>query len=175
MQSCVARCYMHLPGLLSIRTSLTPCRCSCFVSRAGMDSQQLPNGLPSSYLADVEMMCMFSMLDCTVQVLVTRKKGSRASSAAPSVDASFSSGKSFIGAQHAEEERPFAEGPLSREDRSMTHEGILLHESPQVSPLPTHPSPTHQSFVYAMLCSSACRHSAAPGGLRSDSIVLSLT
>ncbi len=72
------------------------------------------------------------------QVLVTRKRGSRASSAAPSGDASFSSGKSFIAAQHAEEARPFAEGPLNREDRSMTHEGILLHESPQVNTLSTH-------------------------------------
>ena len=65
---------------------------------------------------------------------MTRKRGSRASSAPQSVDASFSSGKSFIAAQHhsTDEERPFAEGPLGREDRSMTHEGILLHESPQV-------------------------------------------
>lgn len=60
---------------------------------------------------------------------MTRKKGSRASS----VNASFSSGQSFIAAQHSvDEEQPFAEGPLAREDRSMTHEGILLHESPQV-------------------------------------------
>ncbi len=69
---------------------------------------------------------------------MTRKRGSRASSAAPSGDASFSSEKSFIAAQHAEEARPFAEGPLNREDRSMTHEGILLHESPQVNTLCTH-------------------------------------
>ncbi len=81
---------------------------------------------------------MDSSLSELLQVLVTRKRGSRASSAAPSGDASFSSGKSFIAAQHAEEARPFAEGPLNREDRSMTHEGILLHESPQVSTLPTH-------------------------------------
>lgn len=60
---------------------------------------------------------------------MTRKRGSRASS----VNASFSSGQSFIAAQHSgDEEQPIAEGPLSREDRSMTHEGILLHESPQV-------------------------------------------
>ncbi|DBA94620.1 hypothetical protein WJX77_009861 [Trebouxia sp. C0004] len=72
-----------------------------------------------------------------VKVLVTRKRGSRASSAAPSGDASFSSGKSFIAAQHAEEARPFAEGPLTREDRSMTHEGILLHESPQTPKSPS--------------------------------------
>ena len=71
-------------------------------------------------------------------MLVTRKRGSRASSAAPSGDASFSSGKSFIAAQHAEEARPFAEGPLNREDRSMKHEGILLHESPQVNTLSTY-------------------------------------
>lgn len=48
---------------------------------------------------------------------------------------SFTSGQSFIAAQHSgDEERPFAEGPLTREDRSMTHEGILLRESPQVCP-----------------------------------------
>ena len=48
---------------------------------------------------------------------------------------SFTSGQSFIAAQHSgEEERAFAEGPLTREDRSMTHEGILLRESPQVCP-----------------------------------------
>ena len=81
---------------------------------------------------------MDSSLSELLQVLVTRKRGSRASSAAPSGDASFSSGKSFIAAQHAEEARPFAEGPLNREDRSMTHEGILLHESPQVNTLSTH-------------------------------------
>ena len=57
------------------------------------------------------------------------------SSMAASANASFSSGKSFIAAQHpSEEEQALAEGPLFREDRSMTHEGILLHESPQVSP-----------------------------------------
>ena len=55
---------------------------------------------------------------------------------AASANASFSSGKSFIAAQHpSEEEQALAEGPLFREDRSMTHEGILLHESPQVSPM----------------------------------------
>ena len=64
------------------------------------------------------------------QVVVTRKRGG---SRASSVGGSFTSGRSFIAAQHSGDEgRPFAEGPLTREDRSMTHEGILLHETPQV-------------------------------------------
>lgn len=71
-----------------------------------------------------------------MQVLVTRKRGSRASSVAPSQGGSFSSGQSFIAAQHssdAEERVATNPGAVSaREDRSMTHEGILLQEAPQV-------------------------------------------
>ena len=74
-----------------------------------------------------------------VQVLVTRKRGSRASSVAPSQGGSFTSGQSFIAAQHSSdtEERVAVDmgGSITREDRSMTHEGILLHEAPQVMPV----------------------------------------
>lgn len=73
---------------------------------------------------------------------MTRKRGSRASSVAASQGGSFTSGQSFIAAQHSSdtEEQVAVDmgGSIAREDRSMTHEGILLREAPQVEYCQSH-------------------------------------